>query len=120
MNRFIAGLCSVDQYFHLQLWYILLHQSKISLNLIRQSITLPHISAYTYIFGDFYFNRTPLVTPGTKVVIHNIPNDCASWAPHGEYGWYIVSAMEHYKCHKAYILNTRAERISDTAEPLDY
>ena len=34
-NHFIAGLCSVDKYFHLQLWDILLHQKKISLNLLR-------------------------------------------------------------------------------------
>ena len=50
-NHFIAGLSIIDKYFHLQLWDRLLQQAKISLNLLRQSITLPHISAYTYIFG---------------------------------------------------------------------
>ena len=46
--------------------------------------------------------------------MHTIPNNHASWAPRGEYGWYIEPAMEHYRCHKAYITKTRAERISDT------
>ena len=50
-NRFIAVLCSVDKYFHLQLWERLLQQATISLNLIKQSRTLLHISAYTHIFG---------------------------------------------------------------------
>ena len=49
-NHFIAGLCSVDKDFHLQLWDRLLQQATISLNLLIQSRTLPHISAYTHIF----------------------------------------------------------------------
>ena len=35
-NHFIAGLYSVDKYFHLQLWDRILQQEKISLKLIRQ------------------------------------------------------------------------------------
>ena len=50
-NRLIAGLFRVYKDFHLQLWYILSQQAKISLNLIRQSIILPHLSAYTHIIG---------------------------------------------------------------------
>ena len=46
-NHFIAGMCSIDKYFHLKLWERLLQQATTSLNLIRQSRTLPHISAYT-------------------------------------------------------------------------
>ena len=49
-NHLIAELCSVDRKFHIQLWYILLQQAKISLNLIRQSRTLTHISLYNHIF----------------------------------------------------------------------
>ena len=76
-NHFIAGLCSLDKDFNLQLWNIILHQAKISLNLLIQSRTLPHISAYTQIFGEFDFNRTPLSPTGTRVVINNMPNDCS-------------------------------------------
>ena len=85
-NHVIAGLFSVDIDFNLQLWDRLLHQEKISLNIIRQSITLPHISAYTHIFGEFDFNNTQLAPTGTRVVINNRPNNCALWAPHGEDG----------------------------------
>ena len=31
-------------------------------------------------------------------VIHNY--SCARWEPYGEGGWYIVTAMEHYRHHK--------------------
>ena len=88
-NHYIAGLYSVDKYFHLQSWYRLLQQEKNSLKLLRKSTTLPHISAYTHIFGEFDFNHTPLAPPGTRVVMYNRPKYRASWAPHGEYGWYI-------------------------------
>ena len=36
--------------------------------------------------------------------------------PHGKDGWYIGPDMEHYRCQKEYIPNTRAEQISDTVE----
>ena len=106
----------VEKDFHLWLWDRLLQQAKISLNLLRQSINLPHISDYTHIFGEFDFNHTTLAPPGTIVVIHNRPNDCASWEPHVEYGWYILTAIEHCRCHKVYTPKTRAELISDTVE----
>ena len=64
----------VDKDFNLQLWDRLSQQAKISINLLRQSITLTHISSYTRIFGEFDFNRTPSVPPGTRVVIHNRSN----------------------------------------------
>ena len=50
-NHFIVGLCIVDKYFHIKLWDRILQQETISLNLLRQSRTLPYISAYTHIFG---------------------------------------------------------------------
>ena len=89
-NHFIVGLCSVEKDFNIQLWYKLLQQATISLNLLRKSITLPQISAYTHIFGEFDFNRTPLSPPVTRVVLHNRLNDFALWEPHREHGWYIV------------------------------
>ena len=76
-NNSIAVLCSVDKDFHLQLWEILLQQATISLNFLRQSRTLPRLSAYTNIFGGFDYNHTLLSPPGTQVVIYNRPNNRA-------------------------------------------
>ena len=110
-NHLIAGLCSVDKYFNLQLWDRLLQQATIGLNLLSKSRNFPHISDYTHIFGEFYFNRTHLAPPGTIVFMHNRPNYRESWAPHGEDDWYTGPAMEHYRCHKSFIPKTRAEKI---------
>ena len=72
-NHFISVLCSVDKYSHLQFWDRLIQQATICLNFLRQSRTLPHLSAYTHIFGEFDYNRTPLYPPGTRIVIHYCP-----------------------------------------------
>ena len=50
-NHLTGGTCRVEKYFHRQLWDRLLQQATIILKLLRQSITLPHISDYTHIFG---------------------------------------------------------------------
>ena len=82
-NHFISVLCSVDIYLHLKLWDRLLQQATISINLLRQSRTLPNLSSYTHIFGELDYIHTPLSPPGTIIVIHNRKNDKLSWAPHG-------------------------------------
>ena len=64
-NHFMAVLCNLDKDFHIQLWDRLLQQAKISLNFLRQSITLLFLSVYTHIIGDFDFNSAPLAPPGT-------------------------------------------------------
>ena len=115
-NHFISRLCSVDPEFHLQLWYRILQQATLSLDLIRKSRFLPKTSSYGHLNGEFDYNKTPLSPPGTTVVVNYRPWDKASWAPHIEPGWYIGSAMEHCQCHKPYIPKTRAEMISDTVD----
>ena len=96
-DHFIAGMCSVDKDFHLQLRDRILQKAKSSLKVFRQPRTLPHLSAYTHIFREFYFNRTLVAPPETQVVIHNRPNDRASRAPYGEDGCYIGPEMEYYR-----------------------
>jgi hypothetical protein len=58
----------------------------------------------------------PLAPPGTKVVIHEKPQQRKTWDPHGAEGWYLGPAMEHYRCHRVFTNKTRAERITDTVE----
>ena len=81
---------------------------------ISQSIIHPRLSAYMHIFGEFYYNRTPLSTPGERVVIHNRPKYRTSQASQIEPGWCIRPSMEKYRYHKSYTPKTRAEQISDT------
>lgn len=115
-NHFIAGLCSTDKLFPMNLWDRLLPQALITLNLLRASRLNPRLSAYAQLHGSFDFNATPLAPPGTRVVVHEKPSVRASWAPHGQEGWYVGPAMEHYRCYIVHVSSTNAERIGDTVE----
>ena len=97
-------------------WDRLIAQAVITLNLLRSARCNPKISAYTYLFGEFDFNATPLAPPGTRVVAHNKPAVRGTWAPNGEDAWYIGPSLEHYRCVHCYFPSTRATRHSDTVE----
>jgi hypothetical protein len=66
--------------------------------------------------GTFDYNKTPLAPPGTKVIIHEKPQQRKTWDPHGTEGWYLGPAMEHCRCHRVFTNKTKAERITDTVE----
>ena len=114
-NHVLAGLATCDPNFPLREWDRLTSQAELTLNLLRNSRINPNLSAWAYLFGNHDFNKVPLAPPGTKVVLHAKPTNRKSWAVHGEQGWYIGPAFQHYRCIKVYIPKTRAERITDTA-----
>ena len=113
---FIAGLASTDTRFPRHLWCRLIPQATMNLNILRPWQKKPTISAYTAIGGPFYFNKTPLAQPGTKVVVHKKPQQRKNWGIHGIQGWYIVPEMEHYRCYTWYAPSTRGEIDSDVVE----
>jgi hypothetical protein len=75
----------------------ILPQSVITLNMLRTSKTNPKPSAATHLFGQYDFNRAPLAPPGTRSIAHKTPGRRRTWAPHGQDGWYIAPALEHYR-----------------------
>jgi hypothetical protein len=115
-NHFIAGLCSTDKLFPMNLWCRLIRQAEITLNLLRASRINPRLSAYAQLSGAFDYNATPLAPPGIKCIIHEKPGQRGSWAPHGVEGWYVGPAMEHYRCWTIHVTSTNSERIGDTFE----
>ena len=48
------------------------------------------------------------------------PSMRASWAFHGEDGWYMGAAPEHYRCVQCYVPNTYSTRIIDTIEIIPF
>ena len=74
------------------------------------------MSAHTHLYVIFDYNRTPLVPPGLKAIIHDKPEKRGSWAPHGQEGWYIGPAMNRYRCYTIYNPKTRMERVGDTVD----
>ena len=113
-NHFLAGISSLPSDFPLSEWDHLLQQCQITLLLLRSARSNPKLSSYAYLFGNFDFNKTPLAPPGTRIVIHNRPSSRPSWGYHGDDGYYIGPAMDHYRCVKCFVSKTRAIRISDT------
>ena len=69
-NHFIEGLYVVGKMSPMHLWCHLLKQAQITLNLFRTARSYPKKSAQVALEGNFDFNKTPLVPPVTKVVMH--------------------------------------------------
>ena len=113
---FISALCSTDSQFPMHLWFCLLPQATLTLNMLQASRRHPQIFAYTVQEGVFDFNNTPLAPPGTKVVLHEKPYQQLSWDPHGTEGWYLGPELEHYRCYHVFVNKTKSERITDTLE----
>jgi hypothetical protein len=91
-------------------------QAVMTLYMLRTSRINPKLSAATHIFGQHAFNRAPLAPPGTRNIPHETPGKRKMWAPHGQDGWYIGPALEHYRCYTVYITKTRSRRVVETVE----
>jgi hypothetical protein len=115
-DHLIAGLCSTDKSFPIHLWDRLLPQAVITLNMLRTSRINPKLSAATYIYGQYDFNRAPMAPPGTRIIAYETPNRRRTWAPHGQDGRYIGPALEHYRCYTVFFTKKRGERIVETVE----
>jgi hypothetical protein len=63
-EHFVAGLSSVDPTFPLHLWYRLLPQAEITLNLLQTSRLHPQLSAVAHFHGLVDYNKTSFTPPG--------------------------------------------------------
>jgi hypothetical protein len=83
----------------------------LTLNLLRKSRMNPCMYAYAQFNGQYDFNRVPMVPPGTRVIVHENPDQWASWDHHGVDGYYLGPALHHYRCYQVYITKTRGTRV---------
>ena len=109
-NHFKAGLASLDPDFPIKEWDRLIPQANLTLNLLRAARSNPRLSAHAYIEGQFDYNKTPLVPPGTRIIAHEAADQRPTWGPNGEDGWTIGPSTEHYRCIRCYFPKTRSER----------
>jgi hypothetical protein len=100
--------------FPLHLWYRLLSQAEMTLNLLRTSRQHPQLSAAADYHGMIDYNTTDFSPPGCKIISHEKPSQRRKWAPHGQNGYSLGPAMHHYRCQFFYITSTASERIVDT------
>jgi hypothetical protein len=57
-----------------------------------------------------------MAPPGTRIIAHETPGRRRTWAPHGQDGWYVGPALEHYRCYRVYITKTRSNRLVETVK----
>jgi hypothetical protein len=117
-EHFVAGLSSVTPPppFPLHLWDRLLPQVEITLNLQQTSRLPPQLSAAAHFHGLVDYNKTAFAPPGCKIIAQEKPGKTRTWAPHGQHGYSLGPAMNHYQCQNVYISTTASERIVDTLE----
>ena len=112
-HHIVAGLCSVDLKFSLNLWDNLLQQALLFLNILRASKINLHLSVYTHVYGIFGYNRS-LAPPCIKVLFHIRHKDRPSWKPLTIQGANVGPAMDHYRCHHIYSWSTNLIIIAET------
>jgi hypothetical protein len=115
-DHLIAGLCSTEKSFPMHLWDRILPQAVMTLNMLITSRINPKLSAATHIFGQYDLNRAPMAPRGTRIIAHETPGRRRTWAYHGQYGWYIGPALEHYRCYTVYITKKRSNIIVETVD----
>ena len=113
-HNFISILSGVDASFPLALCDKLLPQAELTLNLLRQSHTIPTVSAHAHLHGNFDYNRMPLSPLGCAVQLREDTDKWGSWVPHTVDGWYLGTPPEHYRSHIIYLKIMRSERVSET------
>jgi hypothetical protein len=116
-EHFVAGISSVDPKFLLNLWDRLLPQAEITLNLLWTSRLHPPLSAAAHFHGLVDYIKTSFSPSGCKIIAHEKPGKRRTWAPHGQHGYYLGPAMNHYRCQNMYIAATASESIVDKIEP---
>jgi hypothetical protein len=83
----VTGLASVDPYFPLHLWDILLLQAEMTLNILQMSRQHPQLSAAAHYHGLIDYNKTAFAPPGCKIVAHEKQAKRRTWAPHVQHGY---------------------------------
>ena len=91
-NRFISALCTVDTLFPFFLWYRLLTQVNMTLNMLRQYQLNPGLTAYEQVDVIHNFEQTSLSPLGCKVQINE--NLIAGVTYIMMYCWYKVPQID--------------------------
>jgi hypothetical protein len=74
------------------------------------------MSAFVQLNGHFYFNRTPLPPPDTRVIVHEKPDQRVSWDHRGVDGYVLGPTLDNYICYQVHVTKTKGKRIVDTVE----
>jgi hypothetical protein len=107
-SHFLAIIADLPPAFPCYLWDLLLPQTELTINLLRQSSITPSMSAWEHFNGPFDYNATLLLPLGCPVIIHNKPSTHRSWDFCSADGFYVGVSLEHYHCHRVIDSKTKA------------
>ena len=113
-SNFVAILAGVAPDFPHHLWDLLLPQTKMTLNLLRQATANPSISSWEIFNGKFNYNTTPLEPLRINVIVHTKTGLRQAWDFSDKDGWSVGSLMTHYPSQRIIPKLTRSMMISDT------
>ena len=112
--HFLYVLAGVNPTFSKYLRDLLLYQTEITINLLRQATLDTSVFAWEYFDVPHSYDATPLAPLGCKFLIHNKPNTCKSWKFRAPDGFNIRPALHHYRCFHIVNHTTKASLFSDT------
>ena len=93
--HFLSILAGVDPDFPGNLWDLLLSQTEVTLNLLRQTTLDPTRSACSYFHGPFNYEATPIVSLGCDIITNKKTGTRHSWDFRGAAGWYFGVVLQH-------------------------
>ena len=114
--HFLSVLAGVSGSFPKYLWDLLLPQTELTLNLLRQANLDPTKSAWEFFNGTFNYDATPLGPLGIDVLIHKKSTTRNSWDFRSKEGWNVGVALDHYRCQIVVAKDTKAAQVSDAVE----
>ena len=80
----------------MSMWDHLIEQAVITLNLLRQNLVYPHLSAWAYHNRTLNYDATPMVPMGCRVLIHEPAKTRTSWGFHATPGHRVGPALQRY------------------------
>ena len=95
------------------LWDIIVPQTELALNLLRQA-RLDHTkSAWEAFAGPLNYDATPLGPLGCEVISHKKTDTRNSWDFRGEPAWNFGVSLKYYRCQNIIAKGTQSSRVSD-------
>ena len=91
----ISIISGVAPDFPRNLWYILIPDTEVTLNLLCQTTLEPSISAWAYFHGTFNYGATLIGSLGCNIIVHKNMGTRNSWDFCGTAGWNLGVALQH-------------------------
>jgi hypothetical protein len=112
-SHIISNLVGCDPSFPIREWHRLLPQMEITVNTLQPANATPTVSAHMYVKGIHSYNKEPLAPLGCSSQCYVRPDERTSFEPNSLDTWCIVTSTNHYRCHNAFIKNTKLVRKTD-------